>query len=250
MMEAENLTVAAAFDLSYANLGGGQQRLFRRLGLHPGADIDAYTAAALDGSSVPVARRGLEGLYDRYLLTEPVQGRYRLQDLIRDCARTPAGQQAGAIANTRIRRRTAISTVAGNSPPPAEATVPDLADYDQALAWAMTERASLLACLDRAAAAGQHARVTALTTGIGGLLQLDGPWADGVALQTAAVQAVRQLSLANVLNDLGEARRVNGDYPGAARAQEEALGIYRDLGNRLGRPDHRPGQSGRPGDLG
>ena len=29
-------------------------------------------------------------------------------------------------------------------------------------------------------------------------------------------------------------RRLTGDYPGAARALEEALGIYRDLGDRLG----------------
>ena len=39
---------------------------------------------------------------------------------------------------------------------------------------------------------------------------------------------------ANALNELGRVRRATGDCPGAARAQEEALGIYRDLGNWLG----------------
>src|SRR5271165_6908503 len=48
LMATENLSVAAAFDLSYADLTGDQQRLFRRLGLHPGAEVDGYTAAALD----------------------------------------------------------------------------------------------------------------------------------------------------------------------------------------------------------
>ena len=52
LMATENLSVAAAFDLSYADLTGDQQRLFRRLGLHPGADIDAYAAAALDGTDL------------------------------------------------------------------------------------------------------------------------------------------------------------------------------------------------------
>ena len=52
LMHAENLSVAAAFDLSYQDLTAGQQRLFRRLGLHPGPDIDAYAAAALDGTSL------------------------------------------------------------------------------------------------------------------------------------------------------------------------------------------------------
>ena len=57
LMHAENLSVAAAFDLSYPDLTAGQQRLFRRLGLVPGPSIDAYAAAALDGTSLDTARR-------------------------------------------------------------------------------------------------------------------------------------------------------------------------------------------------
>ena len=34
--------------------------------------------------------------------------------------------------------------------------------------------------------------------------------------------------------DLGVVRRLTGDYPGAAEALEEALGIYRDIGDRGG----------------
>jgi hypothetical protein len=77
LMATESLSVAAAFDLSYADLTGDQQRLFRRLGLHAGADTDAYAAAALDGTGLAVARRSLEALYDQYLLSEPTEGRYR-----------------------------------------------------------------------------------------------------------------------------------------------------------------------------
>ena len=92
LMATENLSVAAAFNLSYADLSKDQQRLFRRLGLHPGADIDGYAAAALDGTDLAAARHGLEALYDQYLLTEPTQGRYRLHDLIREHARALAGR--------------------------------------------------------------------------------------------------------------------------------------------------------------
>src|SRR4029077_15570117 len=92
LMAAENLSVAVAFDLSYADLTADQQRLFRRLGLHPGAEVDAYAAAALDGTDVEAARRGLEALYDQYLLAEPAQGRYRMHDLIREHARALAGR--------------------------------------------------------------------------------------------------------------------------------------------------------------
>lgn len=77
-MHAENLSVGAAFGLSYADLTGGQQRLFRRLGLVPGPTIDAYAAAALDGISLDAARRGLDELYDQHLLAETAPGRYQL----------------------------------------------------------------------------------------------------------------------------------------------------------------------------
>ena len=47
LLATENVSVAAAFDLSYADLTGEQRRLFRRLGLHLGTDIDDYAAARL-----------------------------------------------------------------------------------------------------------------------------------------------------------------------------------------------------------
>src|SRR5262249_6346788 len=53
LMQAENLSVGAAFDLSYADLTDGPRRLFRRLGLVPGPDFDAYAAAALDAATPP-----------------------------------------------------------------------------------------------------------------------------------------------------------------------------------------------------
>jgi class 3 adenylate cyclase/tetratricopeptide (TPR) repeat protein len=256
LMATENLSVAAAFDLSYEDLTGDQQRLFRRLGLHPGADIDSYAAAALDGTDLPAARRGLEALYDQYLLTEPAQGRYRLHDLIREHARVLADRQdpdddreqatarlldyyqhAAARADALIARyaRPAPASADGAIP----VTVPILAGREQALAWARAERASLLACLDHATGTGQHARVIGLTAGLAGLWRHDGPWAEAITRHTAAVQAARhlgdRLGQANALTDLGVARRLTtGDYPGAAQVLEQALGIYRDLGDRLG----------------
>ena len=71
LMHAEYLSVAAAFDLSYQDLTGDQQRLFRRLGLHPGRDIDALAAAALDDTGLTAARRNLAGLFDQHLVASP-----------------------------------------------------------------------------------------------------------------------------------------------------------------------------------
>ena len=43
-----------------------------------------------------------------------------------------------------------------------------------------------------------------------------------------------RLGQAHALDDLGVVRRMTGDYPAAAQVLEQALGIYRDLGDRLG----------------
>jgi tetratricopeptide (TPR) repeat protein len=255
LMQAEDLSVAAAFDLSYQDLAPGQQRLFRRLGLHLGSDIDAHAAASLDHTDLATARRHLEALYDQYLLAQPAHGRYRLHDLIREHARSKAAadppaerdaalgrlldyyQHTAAITEVLLARqsRTLAASAAVISPPTA---VPDLPDRAGALAWARTERANLLVYLDHATRTGQHARVVALTAAIAAILRQDGPWTDAITRHTTAVQAGRHLGdragEAGTLNDLGDVRYLTDDYPGAVQVLEEALSIYRDLGDRLG----------------
>ena len=233
----------------------------------PGADVDAYAAAALDGTDLQAARRGLEALYDQYLLAEPAQGRYRMHDLIREHARALAGradpdrdrdQATGRLLDyyeqTAARADALIGRQPRPAPSPADGTVPAagpvLASREQALAWARAERASLLACLDHATATGQHARVIGLTAGLAGLLRSDGPWAEAITRHEAAIQAALhlgdRLGQNGALNSLGEVRRLSGDYPAAAQALEQVLSICGDLGDRLGQADACPGRP-RPG---
>jgi tetratricopeptide (TPR) repeat protein/transcriptional regulator with XRE-family HTH domain len=258
LMHAENLSVAAAFDLSYAELPPDQQRLFRQLGLHPGTEIDAYAVAALGGTNLPTTRRYLDDLYDRYLLTEPARGRWRLHDLIREHAHTLAAADprdevraaldrlldyysyAAAVSDRvlAVQPGTRPDPAAGDSLPTA---IPVLDDQVKALAWARTERANLLACRDHAARTGDQARVVAFTAGLSALLRIDGPWTDALALHATAVEAARALGTqsaqACALKDLGSMRQCVGDYQGATAALREALGIYQALGDQLGQAD-------------
>src|SRR5450755_1835344 len=254
-LAAERHSVAAAFDVSYRYLAPSQQQLFRRLGLHPGTTIDPYAAAALTGFPLREAGGNLDTLHSEGLLIETEYRRYGMHDLIRRYARDRAAtdpaadrdhaldclldyyQHTAAIAEALLARQSrSTPPSAALVPPPA--TVPDLADPTRALAWARTERASLLACLDYAMRAGQHARIVALTAAIAALLRQDGPWADAIARHTTAAQAARhlgdRLGQANALNDLGGVRQLTGGYRAATEALEEALGICRDLGDRLG----------------
>jgi tetratricopeptide (TPR) repeat protein len=251
-LAAEKDSVAAAFEISYRYLTPRQQQGFRRLGLHPGTTIDAYAAAALAGTSLPEAGRQLDALHREGLLTEASYHRYGMHDLIRRYAQARAAtdpgreralgrlldyyQHTAATAQARLARQTRTSPAPALTSPPAAA--PSLPDGTQALAWARAERASLLACLDHATQTGQHARVVALTAALAALLRNDGPWADAITRHTAAMLAAQhigdRLGQADALTELGDVRRLTGDYPGAAQAAEEALGIYRDLGNWLG----------------
>ena len=254
-LATENLSAAAAFDLSYQDLTAEQQRLFRRLALHPGTDIDAYAAAALDGTGLTAARQGLEALYEHYLLAEPAPGRYRMHDLIAEHAAALAAhfdpaddrmraagrlrdyyQHVAALAEALIRNE--IRAAPGSTVGTAPAAVPVLGDGEQALAWLRAERASLLACLDQATATGQHARVIALTAGLVSLLFRNGLWDEAISRHAAAIQAAQQTGdapgRAAALTELGDLRQATGDTRGAARDLDEALGIWQNLGNRVG----------------
>jgi len=253
LMRAENLSVAAAFDMSYRDLTAQQQKMFRRLGLHPGPSIDAYAAAALYGADHGTARQHLEALYDHYLLTELAHGRYRFHDLIRQHARTladmddPSENEAASSrllgyyeyvasrADARLARNTRPAVITPGEPPGA---VPVLADGDQALAWLRAERASLLACIAHAAQHAQHARVVALTAGLSSLLRTDGPVTEALELHAAAARAAHDLgdllSEAGAWHEIGTARDLAGDYPAGIQARDQALNLYRDFGSRQG----------------
>jgi tetratricopeptide (TPR) repeat protein/transcriptional regulator with XRE-family HTH domain len=254
LMHAENLSVTATFDLSYQDLTTGQQRLFRRLGLHPGPDIDAYAAAALDDTDLATARRHLDALYDQHLLTEPASGRYRLHDLLREHARTlaaaddPADRDAAvgrlldyylhtALAASRhiTERSTANDPLPPGRPP---ACAPHLSTPRQAAAWLEAERPNLHAAASHAAARAQPRHAVAIPAAMGGFLRAHGHWDQASALHQTAVTVARQAgdrpAQASALVELGVVQHLAGDYPAAAASHQHALALYRDLGDRRG----------------
>ena len=254
LMVAENLSVAAAFDLSYQDLTDGQQRLFRRLGVHPGSDIDAYAAAALDGTDLAAARRLLDGLYDHYLLAEPARGRYRLHDLLAEHARAlvfagdPADADAAAgrlldyYAHTAAAAGQHIETrnIVVVRPPPGEPpAVAPLVAASRASAWLEAERANLDAAAGFAAASGRPGHAIAIPAAISGFLFARGHWDQSAALHRAALAAASQAGdragQAGALNELGLLQRATGDFPAAAASHRQALELYHGLGDRLGR---------------
>ena len=163
-LAAEHESIAAAFEMSYRHLDTARQQMFCLLGLHPGATIEAYAAAALAGASLNEASGLLDSLHGEGLLTEVGHRRYGMHDLLRRYARDHA---AAALADSSQRaverlldyyQHTAAAAEAllarqsraRPADPAAPAAVPRLPDRERALAWARAERGNLLACLDQA----------------------------------------------------------------------------------------------------
>jgi DNA-binding SARP family transcriptional activator len=232
---AESRTVAAAFEMSYRHLDADRQRFFRRLGL---------TLAQAAGL--------LAGLLGDRLLEEPVPGRYKMHDLVRVYARSLAEaedagprkqavdqlleyyQFAARAAGTHVARH----VLPASAQPGPPVTMPDLSGWDAARAWMTAERPNLVACIEDAAVRCDHARQVGLTAATAAHLRFDGPWPQGISLHATAAAAARQigdqLGQAGALLNLGDLRRLAGDYRGAAEALEQARGIYADTGNLPG----------------
>ena len=250
VMRAENLSVATAFDLSYADLTPGSQRLFRRLGLVPGPDFDAHAAAALDGTSLDQARRGLGELYDLHLIGEPAPGRYRLHDLLREHARALADGAGPADCDAAIERlldyylHTALA--AGQRLPtwdfdpdfmPAARPpqcAPPLSTPGQAAAWLERERANLHA----ATTTGRLEHAMLIPAAMHDFLHAEGHWDQELALHQIALAAARladdPVGQARTLMLLSDPQLTTGDRAASVASMQQALALFHGLGHQVG----------------
>lgn len=249
------LAVAAAFDLSYRELPPARQRLFRRLGLHPGFDLDAYAAAALDGSTLAEARRGLEELLEHNLLLEPRRGRFRFHDLIAAharslAARDPRAEQDSAvdrlvgrylvtasIAATYLPReippRGRAGTLASRSPAPS----PSLATPRDAVDWFKQEQWNLAAATGWAAAR-RHPAAVAIPTAMHEYLRIRGHWTLACDLHRAALGSATDsgdlAGQAQALINLADTHRLTGDCEDAVASAQRSLDLFRQLDDEYG----------------
>ena len=261
LMQAENLSVAAAFDLSYRDLTAGQRRLFRRLGLHPGPDIDAYAAAALDGTSLATARRQLHALYDHHLISEPASGRYRLHDLLREHAQALAAADDPAAREAAIGRlldyylHTALAAgkhIPSKNKSPAATVLPPARPPDcappvstqrQAAAWLEAERANLHAATGYAAANELPVHAMLIPAAMASFLGVRHYRDQALTLHQTALAAARQAGdrpgQGRALNWVASAQIDTTQFAAAEATLQESLALHRDLGDQP-RPGRRP----------
>jgi transcriptional regulator with XRE-family HTH domain/tetratricopeptide (TPR) repeat protein len=239
---AGDLRVAAAFALSYDQLSGPARRVFRRLGLVPGADFAGPLAAVLAGTGPADAEDALDELDELALLEPAPGGRYRFHDLVRLFARErlatedpPADRDAAAARMQDWLLDVAVVAGRWHEPeygPPADGRVGavSLASAAEATGWLQAEGENWFAALRSAAAAGRSARVVEVAEAMHWFSDhwtYWGHWDEVFRLSSTAAAALGDpAEEARQLNYLSWAQSVQGDpttgLATAGRARERA----------------------------
>ncbi|MFI7702039.1 ATP-binding protein [Nonomuraea sp. NPDC049480] len=244
-------SVTAALDMSYRELGVDEQRAYRALGLHTGANITPDAAAALLATTTERASVLLDSLQEVHLLKESAPGRYRVHDLIRTHATATAidedseSDRRTALARLLDHYSQAASAAMDRLYPyeadmrprlsPGEAPVPAMPD---AAAWLETELYNLLAVAQLAVEHGFPEHIRHLSGTLDRCLLNSGRHAEAETLHRRALSAARAVGdrtgEVEALIALGEIHRVKGRYDAALKDNSCALDIARATGHRCG----------------
>ncbi|WP_202818971.1 ATP-binding protein [Actinosynnema sp. ALI-1.44] len=219
----------AAFGMSLQQLDGDQRRIFRLLGVLPGADFDASAAAVLADTRPGKVDAVLEELVDAHLVQELTPGRYRMHDLIRRYAADLAADEEPA-ADAAVRRVVthylARAVAHDRTLPSPHRPAPDPGDPAKALAWFDLEYVNLVACFDAAVRLGADEVVAELPQAMRvWFFRRRGTDDQARMLETAADAATRldrRQERASLLSDLGFAHATAGRPADALAAYERA----------------------------
>ncbi|HET6211599.1 MAG TPA: tetratricopeptide repeat protein, partial [Micromonosporaceae bacterium] len=251
-VDGDSRSVRTVFASAYRTLSEPAARLFRLLGLHPGATFARHLAAALARLQLGEADRALAELAGAYLVTEVGHGRFRFHDLIQlyaaECVRRDedAGRRTEATerlvdwylgvadaANRALDRgRDKISPSLRHPP----ACVPFAPNHQDTLAFLDDERENLPAVVRFATDQGRYPAAWQLTYLLTGFFDSRGRWADRVEICLLGLSAAQRLAdpTAESLmrSGLGVAYLMTRQYDAALDCFYPALELARAGGDR------------------
>ncbi|MFC5002905.1 BTAD domain-containing putative transcriptional regulator [Dactylosporangium cerinum] len=223
----------AAFELSYRQLPPAAQRLFRLLGVHPAGELSMRVVAALADLPAGDTDALLAQLVDAHLLNEPVAGRFRLHDLLREYATHLAGTDPEHDPATRrmldyYLQATAAATRVWESNrdrDPVDFTdvgphVPTFTDMIDTRRWLDLELANVVAAAHLADRLGWHRHTVLLPRALWGYLFRNSMNDVSLDLHRRALAAAEALHDADLIamthNYLASAHARGGDLTSAA----------------------------------
>lgn len=244
--------VSTAIALSYYALAPSDRVIFRLAGLFPGSDFSPAAVSVLADISEAQARAGLSRLEMASLLQQPAPGRYQFHDLLREYAQDRAveehPEQERAEAVERLGRwylagacaaADALYTEFVRLAEPAADTEaafdpPRHRDESHSMAWLLSERRNLMACVRYFGTHGPHYLSWHIADALRGFFwtgKYRTEWRETTRTALAAAEtladdrgiAAMHRSLANLANTLG-------DYEWAIVHQEKSLAVHDRLG--------------------
>ncbi|MFC4063076.1 BTAD domain-containing putative transcriptional regulator [Planomonospora corallina] len=264
-------SVAAAFTVSYEQLGTAEQRMFRLLGLAPGRDIEPHAAAALAGVPVFEAEELLENLLDAHMLLQREPGRYTLHDLLREHARSLAEgggtgdrgaegrgtgdrgaedgaedggmEEGGALMRLLLhylhRSRSAVKQLFPHRVPDRPNMPPEITPVEpirgtaEAVGWLDAERANIIATVVH----GPEVCISHLAVALSPYLDRQAHHDDALTLHTIALRRSRALGEhamppGRALADLAWTHWRRGDYERSEDFAHQALAACEDPAER------------------
>ncbi|HEY1915343.1 MAG TPA: tetratricopeptide repeat protein [Streptosporangiaceae bacterium] len=246
--------VRTAFSWSYRQLDTDAARVFRLAGVHPGPWLERHAVAALAGLTAERAGYLLDVLARACMIAPARPGRFGLHDLLRGYAAELADAQEGPAGRRQALTRlfdyylhtsaaamdTAFPAERARRPvlPATAVPVPDFEGERQALAWLDEERADVVAVVAHAAGAGWPDHAIGLSATLFRYLETGAQVPDAITIhrhaRRAAQQTGDQRAEATALNSLGVVALRQGRFPQAVTHFEEALVLYRAVGETTG----------------
>jgi tetratricopeptide (TPR) repeat protein/DNA-binding XRE family transcriptional regulator len=246
-LQAGQRSITAALDLSYQQLPSEQQRAYRLVSLHPGAEFGAPAAAALTATSETQSRRILDRLCDAHLLQEPAPGRYRFHDLVRAHAattsrRSDAEPDRRAATARLLDHYCHTASVAMDTAYPYErdrrprtpgaatsSPAPVLDDAAEAIAWLDLELPNLVAVARHAADHGRPDGTLHLSATLHRHLRGRGRYAVAAALHQHALAIARssgnRAAEQHALTSIGHISRLQGRNQQAVEQYTRAMAV-------------------------
>lgn len=241
-----NSPLRTAFSVSYRVLAPGARRLFRLLGLFPGAEFTTEAAAALLDVPLPQARRLIGALVSAHLIEPVTAARYRFHDLLREYAQEcalveeTASDREAALERLLIWYLNATRTTAGAGLFPELPSSlrpgrhPGLPSDTAARPWLDAERANLLAVINQAAHHGPRPVAWHLTSALFSDFWIHLPrktWQTTAQTALDAAEAESDLfGQAAMHSSLAAARWDRGHVRQTMEHATRALDISRELG--------------------
>ncbi len=250
--DGTDASLNSAFSLAYRALSPACARVFRLLGIHPGAEISVEALTSMAAGTRRETQRALDVLVSAHLVFQPADiDRYRVHDLLRRYAAVLVrDDHEFATAQRRMlsyylhsadaARRTAFPH---RQAPPMPRIEPGCVphrfdDVAEALRWSLLERSNLVSMVFHSAREGLHGYSWRLPHCLIDTLKRYGLYEDGISTMTLAISSAAAdgniQAEASSLNDLGEIHLITGAYDLADRCLSRALELARRHGIAVG----------------